>query len=849
MSEVSRLAKLLRPYWLRDRGDGTTVVNNTYITETGGGGGGGTGGMVPQSLTLTAGLGMTGGGDLSDDRTFNVGAGAGIIVNADDVALATTVAGAGLTYSSGVLAVASGNTGLVVNANDVTLTLASNAGLEISSGLKMGTPTDMSVASTTSSVSGTTHVHRLITSSNPGVAASLLATDANGFLELVRLIGSNRVRTPLLDTASGNMTLTPAGGTVVVSGSASVGEDLTVDGTALVVDGSENAIGINVVPDGAASLDIRAGFTSDHSQRIRRISGQTGRLWRIEDTSGNELIVLDSVGNLQSGQPGFVSGLTGWRISPVGNAEFNNGRFRGELHAAVMVFDEVSVENGTKLVTVHGGVLHLDVTLISTATVVRFEVQSTAFGDQDYLNVETTEFGDQAYLDSQTVENRLHVKNPDTGHYKLFSQGEVLRMKVWTGTAITDTWMKVNSARDEGDHWSYAVTVVSGSLPVTYTEGAAIAGYGQSGDGAIRISADDDYGPLIDVFTVGEQPWNGQIYPHVRMGRLDGVGVPGVSGILQWGLIAGANLADANSPYAVLSNLMQYMYKVKSEWHDGANITGRIEASGRVRFGTNVDNPANTFMDVNPLLGLATFRGAIEVLSGSSGYGNLADKPTLGALAPLNSVDLATGEVTNKTLANVADGGGRGALNSTIISGGNIRVGTGTKDSNLDGFHIDSTEIVGQTSGVDQVVMGTNGGIGFGAGAGLLDATGIALATNNSSYDSLAAYKVLHKTSGTLIGRVAGWTVTGSPNQNIIELRSPSRASHWSYAAVRSESPSGQNAIILLETVINSTTKSAIFVDGANDSIAFQTQATIRATVTNDGIEADNMINVETTAW
>jgi hypothetical protein len=42
-----------------------------------------------RSLALTAGAGLTGGGDLTTGRTFAVGAGAGITVNADDVALTT----------------------------------------------------------------------------------------------------------------------------------------------------------------------------------------------------------------------------------------------------------------------------------------------------------------------------------------------------------------------------------------------------------------------------------------------------------------------------------------------------------------------------------------------------------------------------------------------------------------------------------------------------------------------------------------------------------------------------------------------------------------------------------------
>lgn len=77
-------------------------------------------GAVPTSRTLTAGAGLTGGGDLSANRTFAVGAGNGITVNADDVALATSVAGAGLTYTTGVLAVGAGS-GISVAANDVSV--------------------------------------------------------------------------------------------------------------------------------------------------------------------------------------------------------------------------------------------------------------------------------------------------------------------------------------------------------------------------------------------------------------------------------------------------------------------------------------------------------------------------------------------------------------------------------------------------------------------------------------------------------------------------------------------------------------------------------------------------------
>lgn len=49
----------------------------------------GLGTKADESTQIIAGAGLTGGGDLSEDRTLNVGAGTGITVNADDVAIDT----------------------------------------------------------------------------------------------------------------------------------------------------------------------------------------------------------------------------------------------------------------------------------------------------------------------------------------------------------------------------------------------------------------------------------------------------------------------------------------------------------------------------------------------------------------------------------------------------------------------------------------------------------------------------------------------------------------------------------------------------------------------------------------
>jgi hypothetical protein len=89
------------------------------------------------AVTLTAGAGLTGGGDISASRSFAVGAGTGITVNADDVALdtgnarnvdhtaVTLTAGAGLTGGGDISASRSfaigAGTGITVNADDVAI--------------------------------------------------------------------------------------------------------------------------------------------------------------------------------------------------------------------------------------------------------------------------------------------------------------------------------------------------------------------------------------------------------------------------------------------------------------------------------------------------------------------------------------------------------------------------------------------------------------------------------------------------------------------------------------------------------------------------------------------------------
>jgi len=96
---------------------GTGIWNGTAIGDTWISSASNWNSKATSTLTLTAGSGLTGGGDLSANRTFTVGAGTNIVVNADDVAVTSTPNFTTLTLTN-PLAVAQGGTGLTSGYNN-----------------------------------------------------------------------------------------------------------------------------------------------------------------------------------------------------------------------------------------------------------------------------------------------------------------------------------------------------------------------------------------------------------------------------------------------------------------------------------------------------------------------------------------------------------------------------------------------------------------------------------------------------------------------------------------------------------------------------------------------------------
>lgn len=269
-------------------------------------------GYVPSSRTLSAGVGLTGGGNLSADRSF-----------------------------------------------------------------VLGTPSSLAVG-TGNSVSGTTHTHAITSSSNPGAAAVILATDTSGFLRLTRLgIG------------------------------ASPTQPLQVAGNAFI-DAS------------TANLYMKDTSTGFQVSATGVINLQTGNTLRTAP---------------------FTAGVEGWNISWDGDAEFNNVRVRGELAASVFKVSELSATAGTFGVFYSASTLTVDCLTAAvpgagmSITAKNSDAGAMLFGVGDKVRIKS--WTGTAVADVwATIQSRTN-NGPDTTYSAIFESGTASAYFV-AGTAVVD---------------------------------------------------------------------------------------------------------------------------------------------------------------------------------------------------------------------------------------------------------------------------------------------------------------------------------------------------------------------------------------------------------------------------
>lgn len=538
--------------------DAASIIDSAYGLTT-------SGNDIRVSLAGTSGLEFSGGG----------------------LQLQDALAGDGLTIAGKVLAVGAGD-GLDVSADalavDVTDIIGAGLTEDGSNNLALQTPGIVAVDSVNSAEGN--HTHAVTSSSDPGAAASLLATNAAGQLtvEILR-----------------------------------------------------------------ARDHIEAADTGRPAVKIRRLSGQSAYLWRVEDESQTGLLGVSAEGDLESLNPGFTSGIAGWQIQADGSAEFNNIRVRGELHATTFVADEMHALGGTFVA--------LTATTTSAPAYTGGNPGDTISAYSWHPVSGPITYPTAIAIDGFTLPVAASY---DTG-LCYFADGDILRIKSLTeirgggNLDLLDIYLEVDGApssngdRDmaAGNPGTYNVPVVlryptSGASNLTIPAGASVVKWGENSGsgytGGLLFTSDLADAPYMDIFTVDSSgaAWPPAVTPRVRVGNLDGVLGLGE----QWGIAAGADLTDTgpNAAYMVLSDQQQTTNNITSRWKSSGVTWAEFDPSGlRAKFGTNTAAAGTTLFDLN-------------VGAGTLAIGNSTSPAAVtvtGTINIQNPGDLNTGDLNN----------------------------------------------------------------------------------------------------------------------------------------------------------------------------------------------------------
>lgn len=183
----------------------------------------------------------------------------------------------------------------------------------------------------------------------------------------------------------------------------------------------------------------------------------------------------------------FVSGVSGWRITDDGKAEFQDGYFRGSLHASVFVKDMIEAHAGSMVIGKSAGKLSRDMTVPVAGTWT------------------------------------MYLEDPPGGGF-LFANSDIVRVKTEYASGLLDLWFVVSAQADAGGgEQSYTCTWSSGDRAVerVYPKGSVAVDYGVSGQGYLYMSADAATAPYYDVRTHAGAPWTTETL-RLRLGNLNG---------------------------------------------------------------------------------------------------------------------------------------------------------------------------------------------------------------------------------------------------------------------------------------------------------------------------------------
>jgi len=314
----------------------------------------------------------------------------------------SSFAGSGLAFSSG-FNIGQGD-GIVVNANDIAVRRYVDSGLAfgVDGGLTLGTPIAVSI-NTTSVVTASQHGHAVISSSNPGAAASLLATSAGGTLTLNNAGSTTTPALVIGDGSTGRLAIGSSGWRdnatqleMLGSRTLYVGSN-PVGGAAWSIDAAGQvsaAAGDGTIAHifGQGTIGLVGAFTGYFGVAATPFATTTDYALMQSATNGNTFL------NAPSGQGiyhrianGDVMTMTSSRLNPAGSILKDLGDYNrkwrtlyaAELYVETLVAQDVISTIGGRIMVAPTTTLIAD--LSSVATTIDVKHNNLVSGDYVYM--------------------------------------------------------------------------------------------------------------------------------------------------------------------------------------------------------------------------------------------------------------------------------------------------------------------------------------------------------------------------------------------------------------------------------------------------------------------------------
>ena len=740
------------------------------------------------------------------------------------------LAGNGLTHTNGVLAVGVSGLGLSVGADAVALA----------------------------------------SSSNPGAAASILATDASGYLQLVR-IGLGMAPTKSLSVSgdagiSGNV----AAGSLSVTGAATVGQDFTVGANVLYVNQAGTRVGINRAPDQQFDLDVAGAirgqyligrhaiqlasaigvwhydgsapynldYTGSNASHMGASGTENGSVIYRPGKFGKAAQLAEATTNLIT-NPSFEVNTTGWTIGSGAGLVTTGGKYGANyLWSGAFSFTTATVTNGQQYTVSfwHRGPYSINVDF-GNGTLNSRSASAAVGSDGWGRYTETFTANGSAFrlflydygYDAVQLEQKAYATP--------YCDGSLGGGHSWSGTAHASSSSRLN-----------AEITYSGAL-LSAAAGTLMFWADTNGDPDARMSL--NCGGITGIWFILDPGNNQEIYVGAQKFNLSNAIA---SGWNHWALSwsATANEVKLFQNGVQIGTTQTYSVPTLGATLAANGFYGLDElvildyAADAKLIRAIYESDAPVFVESSVFHWRAPSRVPIWVdefglwARGVSGneilglYGGDPRNPTGGVTKSWGGVTMAENDVLigraaggyvfwddsaqtmNLKGAMVVDGNSYFNGVVTIAAGGELRQGTGTIGSNYTGLRIwrdgDIGRIGGYSANTLQWYAGTDGVLYAGAGRVVLDGTGIAVqASSGTAATAQYAYRILE--SGANDGFEGGLYAFEGPSNvgQYIQLRAYN-PDNPAYISILAETGVNTSASIEL-TAKYSSSQSRIYLD------------------------------------